>query len=182
VVISGAVSPDDFTQPLVDSPFTRQILNSPSTTWECEISLCATTSKHYPAVVWRSCQLRIENRIAVSIAKIVEPGCSPGEFAPPYSHSLPHRPLSVLWKCSADYPELFDAPPNCQSGLAACVCSRLQLLLLIKLGGFCDGHLLDRRLLIQSSGPADRVNRAFPFWLCLGRFVIWSSDQILWIL
>jgi hypothetical protein len=38
VVISGAVSPDDFTQPLVDSPFTRQILNSPSTTWECEIS------------------------------------------------------------------------------------------------------------------------------------------------
>ena len=133
VVISGAVSPDDFTQPLVDSPFTRQILNSPSTTWECEISLCATTSKHYPAVVWRSCQLRIEKRIAVSIAKIVEPGCSPGEFAPLYSHSLPHRPLSVLWKCSDDYPELFDAPPNCQYGLVARVCSRLQLLLPINL-------------------------------------------------
>ena len=95
--------------------------------------LCATTSKHYPAVVWRSCQLRIEKRIAVSIAKIVEPGCSPGEFAPLYSHSLPHRPLSVLWKCSADYPELFDAPPNCQSGLVARVCSRLQLLLPINL-------------------------------------------------
>ena len=48
--------------------------------------------------------------------------------------------------------------------------------LAIRFCGSCDGHLLGRRLLIQSSGLANRVNRAYPFRLCLGRFVVWFSD------
>ena len=41
--------------------------------------------------------------------------------------------------------------------------------LAIRFWGSCDGHLLGRRLLIQSSGLANRVNRASPTWSRLGR-------------
>ncbi len=77
-----------------------------------------------------------------------------------YLYLLPHRSLSVLWKCLNVYQEVFGALSLLHFALMVRVCCQLQLQLPFNLADPLAGICLAQRSLIQSLDPTNRVNRA----------------------